>query len=52
MASSLRTTTNVVLPLAGEVPVQTNTFASNGNFTNTLPFRSIEPKRFYLLNLQ
>ena len=44
--------TNVVLPLALWLPVQTNSFASDGSFTSTLPVLSTESKRFYILQLQ
>jgi hypothetical protein len=44
--------TNLVLPLATWSSVLTNMFAANGNFTNTLPVLSGEPKRFYALKVQ
>ena len=41
--------TNVAMALTNWTTVQTNTFAPNGNFTNTLPVTPGEPKRFYIL---
>jgi hypothetical protein len=45
------TSTNVALTLTNWVPVDTNVFAPDGGFTNSLPFSTGEPKRFYLLQL-
>ncbi len=41
--------TNVALPLGSWTRMATNTYAPNGNFTNTLPIVPGEPQRFYRL---
>ena len=43
------TTTNVALPFANWTPVLTNTFASDGSFSNTIPFAPSATQSFYHL---
>ena len=43
------TTTNVALPFANWKPVLTNTFASDGSFSNSIPFTPSPAQSFYHL---
>jgi fibronectin-binding autotransporter adhesin len=43
--------TNLVTPLSNWMPVATNSFDSNGNFTFTMAVDANLPQRFYLLQL-
>jgi hypothetical protein len=45
------TSTDVALPLANWIPVETNTFDSNGNFGFTNAISPSVPKQFYLLQI-
>jgi hypothetical protein len=47
----LLSSTNVALPLAAWVPVQTNAFGPGGSFSALVPVNPGEPVRFYLLQL-
>jgi cellulose 1,4-beta-cellobiosidase len=42
--------TNITMPMAAWIPVQTNQFDSDGAFSNTIPVDATEPTRFYRLS--
>jgi hypothetical protein len=42
--------TNMTMPMAAWIPVQTNQFDSGGAFSNTIPVNATEPTRFYRLS--
>ena len=45
----LLSSTNLALPLSQWTRVLTNTFGSDGSFTNPIPINSSEAQRFYRL---